>query len=123
MNIYTIHVEKSSGVKLTIYDEITLDEYSDGSSVSEYSTITIICEVKSGYKLKTFTVNGMSFDQFASILVTSDVYIIASANSIGAVHINPGQGFSLYKIKIYSNTGWHVYMPCIYDGSYWSIRS
>lgn len=121
MNTYTIHINKNSGVTLTIYDELTLDTYDDGSIVNEYSSITIICEVKKGYKLKTFTVNGVSYDQFVGILVTSDVYVVALADSSGVVYINPGSGFFPFRVLINSNYGWHAYMPFIFDGYNWRM--
>lgn len=118
---YTLSVTTDDKVVVTVRDEISGDTYTDGSSISHFSTITISCAVSPGYELSSFTVNGTSYTGGVSIDVTSDVTVVARVKAMGLVYIKTGSGFEAYQVYIYDGSEWNMYCPYIYSGSGWDM--
>lgn len=118
---HTIHVVKSAGIEISIFDEINGYSYDDGSSVEHYTVLTILCEAKPGYKYGQLTVNDEKHNNGASIQVMSDVSIVAIADVLGLVRIFTGSTFEGFHIFIYNGSSWGMYIPLIYDGASWNI--
>lgn len=94
-----------------------------GEPVYYADVITVYVEAKTGYEVKSQTINGAVITNGRAHTVWEDVSIVISVMAMGLVYIDTGETFEKYLIYIDSGTGWDMYIPYIDNGTGWDLYS
>lgn len=119
LKTYLLTITADSHCGVSVYDEISGDEYTNGDYITHFSTIIITPYVSSGYEIKDMTINGTSFPTGAGIEVSSAVNIVVTSSPLGLVYIFNGSSYEAYQVFIFDGTSWNQYCPYVFDGSSW----
>lgn len=123
LKTYLLTIAKQDGVSITVLDESTGEQYSNGAKLQHYTNIIILYSVTNGYEVSGLFVNGKAYSDDVSVEVTSDIVISAAVRALGLVHINTGPSFSPYQVYIFNGSEWGLYAPYIFNGITWQLCS
>lgn len=123
LRCYTLSISQTAGILVAVTSGDTV--YESGSSIPYGTVLSISVHVESGYDFVSFKVgeNSYAATDTASVCVTGNITVTASARQSGVVYIQDDGGtFSRYQIYIYSGS-WALYKPMLYADGVWNTCS